>query len=130
MKNLTPNKEFEEDFIIVDKELAPLLSGKEVQEMCQSLSENHCAQQFPDGFNEPPGTLPGKKVFFTALDICQVPGKMQLKLNFSSLRVVLLSLSPSCVTRKKAARKNRRAWGREARERNSAFENFLYNFYI
>ena len=80
--NPTTKKKFKVDFVIIDKELTPLLSGKSAQKMnlitvnydkfkvvnAVSLPENDYVQLFMDTFKETPGTLPGKKVHFTTVE--------------------------------------------------------------
>ena len=80
--NPTTKQKFKVDFVIVDKELTPLLSGKAAQKMnlitvnydkfkvvnAVSSPENDYVQLFPDTFKETPGTLPGKKVHLTTVE--------------------------------------------------------------
>lgn len=82
IRNPTTKQKFKVDFVIVDKELTPLLSGKAAQKMglitvnydkfkvvnAVSSSEHHYVQQFPDAFKGTPGVLPGKKVHLTTVD--------------------------------------------------------------
>ena len=80
--NPTTKQKFKVDFVIVDKELTPLLSGKAAQKMnfikvnydkfkvlnAVSLPEHDYVQLFPDTFKDTPGTLPGKKVHLTTVE--------------------------------------------------------------
>ena len=80
--NPTTKQKFKVDFVIVDKELTPLLSGKAAQKMnlitvnydkfkvvnAVSSPGNDYVQLFPDTFKETPGTLPGKKVHLTTVE--------------------------------------------------------------
>ena len=80
--NPTTKQKFKVDFVIVDKELTPLLSGKAAQKMnliavnydkfkvvnAISSPENDYVQLFPDTFKETPGTLPGKKVHLKTVE--------------------------------------------------------------
>ena len=80
--NPTTKQKFKVDFVIVDKELTPLLSSKAAQKMnlitvnydkfkvvnAVSSPENDYVQLFPDTFKETPGTLPGKKVHLTTVE--------------------------------------------------------------
>ena len=77
--NPTTKQKFKVDFVIVEKELTPLLSGKAAQKMnlitvhydkfkvvnVVSSPEHDHVKFFPDTFKETPGTLPSKKVHLT-----------------------------------------------------------------
>ena len=80
--NPTTKQKFKVDFVIVDKELTPLLSGKAAQKMnlitvhydkfkvvnAVSSPEHDYVQLFPDTFKDTPGTLPGTKVHLTTVE--------------------------------------------------------------
>ena len=80
--NPTTKQKFKVDFVIVDKELTPLLSGKAAQKTnlitvhydkfkvvnVVSSPEHEYVQLFPDNFKETPGTLPRKKVHLSIVE--------------------------------------------------------------
>ena len=80
--NPTTKQKSKVDFVIVDNELTPLLSGKLAQKMnlitvhydkCKvvnavSSPEHDYVQLFPDTFKEKPGILPDKKVYLTTVE--------------------------------------------------------------
>ena len=80
--NPTTKQKFKVDFVIVDNEFTPLLSGKAAQKMnlmtvhyhkfkvvnAVSSPEHDYVQLFPDTFKETPGILPGKKVHLTTVE--------------------------------------------------------------
>jgi len=82
VKNLATNKKFKVDFVIVDKDLTPLLSGSAAQAMglitvnydnfkvvnTVSSGNHYYVQQFSDALKDTPGILPGKKVHLTIED--------------------------------------------------------------
>ena len=82
VRNPATMEKFKVDFVIVDKDLTPLLSGSAVQAMgliivnfdnfkvanAVSSADHLFVQQFPDAFKDTPGTLPGKKVSLTIED--------------------------------------------------------------
>ena len=82
VKNPATKERFKVDFVIVDKDLTPLLSGKAAQAMglitvnydnfrvvnAASSADHHYVRKFPDAFKDTPGILPGKKVHLTTED--------------------------------------------------------------
>lgn len=82
VRNPATMEKFKVDFVIVDKDLTPLLSGSAAQAMglitvnfdnfkvvnTVSSADHLFVQQFPDAFKDTPGTLPGKKVHLTTED--------------------------------------------------------------
>ena len=82
VRNPATKQKFKVDFVVVDKDLTPLLSGNAAQAMglitvnydnfkvvnTVSSADHYYVQQFPDAFKDTPGTLPGKKVQLTTED--------------------------------------------------------------
>ena len=82
VRNPATKQKFKVDFVVVDKDLTPLLSGNAAQAMglitvnydnfkvvnTVSSADHYYVQQFPDAFKDTPGTLPGKKVHLTTED--------------------------------------------------------------
>ena len=82
VRNPATMEKFKVDFVIVDKDLTPLLSGSAAQAMglitvnfdnfkvvnTVSSADHLFVQRFPDAFRDTPGTLPGKKVHLTIED--------------------------------------------------------------